>query len=342
MLKYMPKVRLLFTLRNPVVRAYSEYLNKREDKTVMRYLHKRFDNKMDKELSPHAPPFAKLVEDVAHTIASCGAPNRTYSMPDEYDEEMEKERCYVNPFVGAGRYARYLSNWVEAVPREQLLLLNFDAWTVDAEASMRRVFSFLSLSRFDISIEQAHNTHLARSVHVSQHGASNLSEIAANSVSDELSLRTHCILHEFYRPFQADLDVLLTANGYGPMRWDTARKGTRICPESSRHSWPSRFLLNSARGNAGDLREDRGASVHAPREDSSEDVIGHAEDNTGVAEHGADAGVGGQENDAQAEGPPQRRQRGTSGRGFRRGAKPKGAKARPKYRTRPVRGSRAG
>ena len=56
---------LLFTLRNPVVRAYSEYLNKRADKTVLRYLHKRIDNKMDKELSDKAPPFAKLVEDVA-------------------------------------------------------------------------------------------------------------------------------------------------------------------------------------------------------------------------------------------------------------------------------------
>ena len=56
-LKYIPKVKLLFTLRNPVVRAYSEYLNKRVDKTVMRYLHKRIDNKMEKELSTSAPPF---------------------------------------------------------------------------------------------------------------------------------------------------------------------------------------------------------------------------------------------------------------------------------------------
>ena len=45
-LKYLPRVRLLFTLRNPVVRAYSEYLNKRVDRTVMRYLHKRIDNKV--------------------------------------------------------------------------------------------------------------------------------------------------------------------------------------------------------------------------------------------------------------------------------------------------------
>ena len=67
-LKYIPKVRFIFTLRNPLVRSYSEYLNKRVDKTVQRYLHKRIDNKMDKELSTKQPPFAKLVEDVAATM----------------------------------------------------------------------------------------------------------------------------------------------------------------------------------------------------------------------------------------------------------------------------------
>ena len=98
-LKYMPKVRLLFTLRNPIGRAYSEYLNKRVDKTgapaasptrdladggcthwsrarppglcvdtVMRYLHKRINTKMDKELTPHAPPFARLVDEVAKSM----------------------------------------------------------------------------------------------------------------------------------------------------------------------------------------------------------------------------------------------------------------------------------
>ena len=114
-LKYIPRVRLIFTLRNPLVRAYSEYLNKVVDKTVMRYLHKRINNKMDKErprptralhahmfapmmpvvrtphiaayiwwhactqeLSDHAPPFARLVDDVARTMETCGEPNRTW------------------------------------------------------------------------------------------------------------------------------------------------------------------------------------------------------------------------------------------------------------------------
>jgi hypothetical protein len=68
----MPKVRLLFTLRNPVPRAYSEYLNKVVDRTVLRYLAKRIDNKMERELSDAAPPFESIIDDVARTMGSCG------------------------------------------------------------------------------------------------------------------------------------------------------------------------------------------------------------------------------------------------------------------------------
>ena len=39
------------------------------DKTVMRYLKKRIDTKMDKELSSKQPPFGELVADVARTMA---------------------------------------------------------------------------------------------------------------------------------------------------------------------------------------------------------------------------------------------------------------------------------
>ena len=52
---------------------------------VMRYLHKRIDNKMDKELTTSAPPFSRLVDDVARTMETCGEPNRTYSM-SAYDD----------------------------------------------------------------------------------------------------------------------------------------------------------------------------------------------------------------------------------------------------------------
>ena len=83
-LRYLPKVRFIFTLRSPLQRSYSEYLNKVEDRTVLRYLRKRINNKMEKDLSDEAPPFAQLIDDVSKTMASCGSPNRTYSMMDEY------------------------------------------------------------------------------------------------------------------------------------------------------------------------------------------------------------------------------------------------------------------
>ena len=223
------------TLRNPVVRAYSEYLNKKVDRTVMRYLHKRIDNKMDKELSDKAPPFAKLVEDVARTMKTCGDPNRTYSMMDEYDDAMERDHCYVNPFVGEGRYAKYLRLWLRVVPKKQLLLLNFDTWTLDAEATMRLVFDFLGLAPFAIRIERAHNTHLARSVHVEKDGASDISDVT--SVGADLTYRTHCILHEFFAPFQADLDRLLLEHDHPAIHWETSLQGKRKCPSGNRH-WP--------------------------------------------------------------------------------------------------------
>ena len=169
-------------------------------------------------------------------------------MMDEYDDDMDRDRCYVNPFVGEGRYGRYLRNYFEVVPLRQLLLLNFDEWTSDAEGTMRRVFAYLQLAPYPITIGEAHNTHRARSVHVHQNGAQNLSEVADDRVADALTYaravprpwsrapprsafgcvapspvweitslplairgryRTHCILHEFFVPYQLELDELL-------------------------------------------------------------------------------------------------------------------------------------
>ena len=87
-------------------------------------------------------------------------------------------------------------------------------------------------------LQRAHNTHLARSVHVEQEGASDLSEVSAHSVAEDITFRTHCILHEFYRPFQMELDALLAEYSYPPMRWDTRSKAGRLCPEEYRH-WPA-------------------------------------------------------------------------------------------------------
>ena len=237
-LRYLPKVRFIFTLRSPLhKRSYSEYLNKVEDRTVLRYLRKRINNKMEKDLSDEAPPFAQLIDDVSKTMASCGSPNRTYSMMDEYTArnsaqfcaqfshsshaplplrytaDMERDGCYVNPFVGEGRYARYLRNWLDIVPKRQILLhchhpthllhhpLCFDEWTDDAATTMRAVADFLNLAPFTFRVEEAHNTHKSRSVHVEKEGKSNAAELKAEAaIDDALGFGTYCILpSEFFR-----------------------------------------------------------------------------------------------------------------------------------------------
>lgn len=230
-LKYIPKIKFIFTLRSPLPRSYSEYLNKVVDQTVMRYLKKRIDNKMDKELSDTQPSFEKLVDDVAGTMQTCGSPERTFSMMDEYTDAQKEDGCYVNPFVGEGLYARYLKNWLAVVPKRQIMLLNFDEWTQDAHATMQAVAEFLYLSPYSFRLEQAHNTHLSRSVHVGQEGASNASTLRQNSVEDELPFPTYCILNEFFRPYNNEFEQMLADYGYPPMRWETGMRDGLVCPQ---------------------------------------------------------------------------------------------------------------
>eukprot|EP00966_Prymnesium_polylepis_P102190 2366686-Prymnesium_polylepis.1 len=149
-------------------------------------------------------------------MESC-APNATFSMMDEYTDEMEADHCYVNPFVGEGRYARYLAVWLGIVPKRQVLLLNFDEWTNSAAETMQAVSEFLLLAPHQYRVQEAHNTHIARSVHVDLAGATNASDLEAASIEGSLAFATHCVLHEFYLPYAADLDDLLQQYGYAPM-----------------------------------------------------------------------------------------------------------------------------
>jgi len=236
------QVRFIFTLRNPVVRAYSEYLNKVADRTVVRYLKKRIDNKMEKELTDTSPPFEELIEDVKRTMELCGAPNRTFSMMDEYTPEMEKASCYVNPFVGEGRYARYLRLWLGIVPKRQMMLLNFDEWTHDAARVMEAVSEFLQLppfqakgvsttSPFGYNIAAAHNTHLSRSVHIDRKGQSDVGALAKESLAEQLPPSSHCVLHEFFVPYIAELAALLHEYDFPPMLWPTGRTDRFKCKD---------------------------------------------------------------------------------------------------------------
>ena len=69
-----------------------------------------------------------------------------------------------------------------------MMLINFDEWTRDAQPTMQAVAEFLKLSPHTFKLEQAHNTHLARSVHVGKEGASDVSTLREHSVEVTLTL----------------------------------------------------------------------------------------------------------------------------------------------------------
>lgn len=133
------------------------------------------------------------------------------------------------------------------VPLEQIHLLNFDEWTAEPAKAMDKVGAFLQLAPFQYQISQAHNTHLSRSVHVQKQGASDLGDVAFDSVEAGMSFGTHCILHEFYRPYLDELDALMRAHGLPLMQWDTAHKGDRVCPSTYKH-WPLALMANRRKG----------------------------------------------------------------------------------------------
>jgi len=202
-------------------------------------------------------------------METCPMPNLSFSMMDEYTEESDAAGCYVNPFVGEGRYATYLRNWLSIVPKRQILLLNFDDWTADATDAMETVSRFLQLppfrprhggprgarsmnSSYGYNIEEAHNTHDARSVHVQVEGKSAADAVRKDAVENQLAPSTYCILHEFYRPFMEEFDELLEGYGYSPMRWNTSTRGDGLmCPPEDRY-WRAKAGARAAARAAAD------------------------------------------------------------------------------------------
>eukprot|EP00965_Chrysotila_dentata_P121347 4011884-Pleurochrysis_carterae.AAC.4 len=134
------------------------------------------------------------------------------------------------------------------------MLLNFDEWKADALATMEAVSRYLQLppfsapkgkrdrvlrtgnasaasTPFPYDVEEAHNTHIAgsRSVHLNVSGKVKREIIMEDQIEDKMSPKTHCILHEFYRPYLRELNVLLAEYDYPPMNWRTGESRSFKC-----------------------------------------------------------------------------------------------------------------
>lgn len=116
----LPEARLIALLRDPVERAWSEYLHARAsgEETL------EFDAALDAEEGRLRGEEARLAADPRYVSHA----HRTHS------------------YQSRGLYARQLSRWLEHFPRERMLLLRAEDLYTDSAGVTRRVLDFLGLA----------------------------------------------------------------------------------------------------------------------------------------------------------------------------------------------------
>jgi hypothetical protein len=112
----LPAVKMVFILREPVERAYSNYLWSRK-------------NGLEK-LS-----FAEACD-----------------CEDTRPDPLPPEKAYVRPYdyLSRGRYGTYARRWVEAVGRERVLFLQYEQLAVSPERLLVRLEDFLGVRRWPL------------------------------------------------------------------------------------------------------------------------------------------------------------------------------------------------
>lgn len=148
-LRFLPTMKVIVSLREPIDRAASAYHNKKADKSIHRHLdvsHRRLDDTFES-----VPTFDALVLDVNATLFQC--PQQRH-----YTLRRQKDACYVNPFVHFSVYDRYLDPWLRV--GLAMLVLDYDDLTTAPLAVTR----FLGLPDFPFDTTLAYNTRINRGV----------------------------------------------------------------------------------------------------------------------------------------------------------------------------------
>lgn len=128
----MPRGRFIVSLRNPVDRAYSNY-NERRGCGV-----------------ETLPTFEEALE--AEEGRLSGEVERIRSDPAYYSPTHDSAS-----YLARGRYLEHLRPWLDAFPREQLLIVLADDMNRDSESVFRRICSFLGLRSVGLTEYPRHN-----------------------------------------------------------------------------------------------------------------------------------------------------------------------------------------
>ncbi len=118
----LPDVRLIAILRNPIERAFSHYRHALRFGAIERHL--TFEEALDSE--------RRLFSD--------------YPQFEPPADQLDQASTFMRrSFVTRGVYVVQIRHWLEAVPRDRLLVLKFEDYLSDSATCLERVLDFLQL-----------------------------------------------------------------------------------------------------------------------------------------------------------------------------------------------------
>lgn len=128
----LPCSRIIWILRNPLPRAFSEYLHQAVKK-------KRY------------PSFASILEDEIRTIQACAKRIREPGFDQGFENPLFKclaEFKLTKYTLSTGFYAYFIHAWSTKFPLEQHLFLDYDRFRASPEVTLNEISDFLGIASF--------------------------------------------------------------------------------------------------------------------------------------------------------------------------------------------------
>ncbi|XP_052250310.1 carbohydrate sulfotransferase 15-like [Dreissena polymorpha] len=176
---FIPDVKLILILRNPVERMYSDYL----------YFH---------STNKSVDDFHEAVKDAVDLYSSCVQTN-------------SPRQCVYDPALGnkarvrlrVGMYSVFLRDWLRLFPLSQFHILRLEDYSREPVNYVKEVYRFLGLREIPSAREKLMVTS----------STSNVRKQSDRALGDMLS-ETRALLLQFYRPYNEELAAMLSSKRY--------------------------------------------------------------------------------------------------------------------------------
>jgi len=238
LLRFVPSMKIIVSLRDPVDRFVSAYKNKVADGTVHKHLdeslyHGKVDSRLDDAVGSYrVPSISDLARRVNSTLQGCPDYAMHYTLAEKPPGGVVskgrvssplatlRRACYVNPFVLHGYYAKYLRPYYDTYggrDRGNLKVVDFARIEGDAANVMQEIGTFLSLDQFNFSTAEVFNSRKNRGVHAAGSGkrGGDITGVSKDKLGkldawgETLGLPVASLLRRYFQPCNAELKGLL-------------------------------------------------------------------------------------------------------------------------------------